>query len=136
MLRRTLHRWVNTCNVTDAEMFVESWRKSIEAELEGVTLEEHCKQNDIKLPDLIAEIPTFVRVSSLRRTATHRQLKAHRAGPFGEWIWLLLYANRKQSRSPVNQFVLQCEWGSRPFLPGCSSCGRRTRLSRASTRQR
>ena len=111
VLLRTLHGWVNTYNVTDAEMFVDNWKESIEMDLEeGENFAEHCERNEIMLPDLDAGIPSFVRTSSLKRAAARRLLKAHRAGPFGEWITLLLAAGRKRSRCHLDRSALEDVW--------------------------
>lgn len=115
----TLYRWMRIYDHSDAEMFVERWKESIDcdASSEGVTLEEYCKVSDIHFPDVEGNIPLPIRKSKARAEVAARRLRKHTAGRFGEWVETLLkmWAIRPTIDTRATTRLLDFEWDDAPL---------------------
>lgn len=99
VLTKRLNQWMRIFDVQDAEYFLERWRESIEMDMEGsesedeaagLTFEEHCRKNDIDLPNVEAATPACLKVGKRLRPKEYSSLvtllQQHRNGPYGEFI--------------------------------------------------
>ena len=116
VLLRSMHEWMNTYSYDDAGMLIGRWKESIELDMEeGETFEEHCERQDMHLPDIDRGLPQFVRTRALSERAAVALLKSHAAGPFADWISLVLHARSSKSRFQVKLNEFLYEWEDAPL---------------------
>ena len=116
VLMSAMHEWMNTYNFYDAEMLIDRWKESIEMDMEeGETFEEHCERQDMHLPDIVKGVPDYVRSMPLRESAAVALLKSDAAGPFADWISLVLHARSSKSRFQLKLNEFMYEWEDAPL---------------------
>lgn len=64
VLVASLNEWMSPYDLTDAEYLVERWKESLECDMDPEreeTVEQYCQRNDIRLPDVEGDTPSFLR---------------------------------------------------------------------------
>ena len=117
-LMSALHQWVETYDITNAADCLDCMEEGIRGDMGeecALSLQDYCKQQDTRLPDLEWGIPAYVRHPTMRPRRRTQLLRKHAEGPYADWVNAVVDMQAAKSRAQA--FLHECgyEWEEGPL---------------------